>query len=130
MGHDLPQGSTQVGLDGLTVDRRHPLVDADEAELPVHQAQARIRFAWQNLSLKYTHLYTGKTTGINANPPAFQLGNVHLQYLRKRKSGSYLIFFQINNLWDLDYQVIERRPMPGIHYQMGINFTLNKNQQK
>ena len=97
---------------------------------PVHQAQARIRFDWQNLSLKYTHLYTGKTTGINANPPAFQLGNVHLQYVRKRKSGSYLIFFQINNLWDLDYQVIERRPMPGILYQMGINFTLNKNQQK
>ncbi|MDW3648546.1 MAG: TonB-dependent receptor [Bacteroidia bacterium] len=97
---------------------------------PVHQAQARVSFAWKSFSLRYTHLYTGKTTGINENPPSFQLGNVHLQFLRKRKSGNYLIFFQINNIWDLDYQVIERRPMPGIHYQMGINFTLNKNQSK
>ncbi|MEL6254942.1 MAG: TonB-dependent receptor [Bacteroidota bacterium] len=97
---------------------------------PIHQAQARISLDWRNLGVRYTHLYTGKTTGINANPPAFQLGNVHLQYLRKRKSGNYLIFFQINNLWDVDYQVLERRPMPGIHYQLGINFTLNKNQSK
>ncbi|MEM8887245.1 MAG: TonB-dependent receptor, partial [Bacteroidota bacterium] len=125
LGYDYILSTTQAAVEVP----RMPL-GSQLLYTPIHQAQARISLGWRNLSLRYTHLYTGKTTGINENPPAFQLGNVHLQYLRNRKSGSYLIFFQINNLWDVDYQVIERRPMPGIHYQLGINFTLNKNQSK
>jgi iron complex outermembrane receptor protein len=32
--------------------------------------------------------------------------------------------FQVGNLWDSNYQMVQNRPMPGRHFNFNLNFYL------
>ncbi len=93
---------------------------------PVHQVSAQIGYAYNKLMLNYQHLFTGVNQGINEVIPSYHLGNVRGSYVMKLKNTHLNYFVQIQNVWNKNYVVIERRPMPGINFQLGINFTLYK----
>jgi iron complex outermembrane receptor protein len=96
---------------------------------PGQLAFASISVTWSGLSVSYRHNYTGEARGVNELIPEFQTADVRLQYSGKEKQGESNIgasfFFDIMNLYDTDYFVIDRRPMPGINFQAGIRITCN-----
>ncbi|MEL6719025.1 MAG: hypothetical protein AAFP82_09945, partial [Bacteroidota bacterium] len=67
------------------------------------------------------------TLGINENLFAYQIGNAHLQYELQKGKYQGQLFLNINNLWNTDYFIIERRPMPGRHYSIGAKILFIKN---
>ena len=78
------------------------------------------------LSLSYHHVYTGTVRGSNDRIPEFDTANIRCQYRGKPSGASAMtasFFFDINNLYNADYLVLDRRPMPGINFQAGIRIT-------
>ncbi len=96
---------------------------------PIHQAFGSISTTFKNFSCAYQHTFNGATNGINDILNPYQVGNVRLQYLGGIKDFSGTLFFNINNIWDANYLVVERRPMPGIHFETGLNLIFEKNKK-
>lgn len=96
---------------------------------PEQLAFASLKAIWRGLSISYRHSYTGEARGVNELIPEFQTADVRLQYSGKAKQDHSKVgasfFFDIMNLYDADYFVIDRRPMPGINLQAGIRVTYN-----
>lgn len=97
---------------------------------PRHQAFASIEATWRAFSLNYQHRLVGSSQGINASIPAFHTGDLFLSWKWNRRNIGGQTFLQINNLNNQQYQVIERRPMPGIHFLGGIKLTIHKSIHK
>ena len=93
---------------------------------PKVQATTKFKLGWKNLNVAYDHSFTSYARGVNENVDSYLVANASLNYSFKNKKSRNDIFFRINNIWDTDYFVIERRPIPGIHYQAGINFNFYK----
>ena len=93
---------------------------------PKVQATTKFRIGWKNLNLLYDHSFTSYSRGVNESVDSYLVANASLNYSFKNKKSRNDIFFRVNNIWDTDYYVIERRPLPGIHYQAGINFNFYK----
>ncbi|MFN7117054.1 MAG: TonB-dependent receptor plug domain-containing protein [Saprospiraceae bacterium] len=92
--------------------------------VPEHQAFGRIAFHWKKLNLAYQHQYTGAVFTRSDNLaalPAYQLGFLNMRYGYAVQSFTGNIFLQINNLGNAEYRVIERRRMPGRHFQAGVS---------
>jgi vitamin B12 transporter len=93
---------------------------------PVHQTNVTISFSRQSFSFFYHHQLVGKTKGINEDVGAFHIGNIRLLYRLNNKNLNVDFFTYVNNIWDADYVVVERRPMPGIHFLSGFQISINK----
>lgn len=91
--------------------------------VPEQQAFGRLAVNWHTLQLSYQHQYTDPVFIRSDNQaflPSYQLGYLQARYGHLLKKIKANIFLQINNLWDKEYRVIERRRMPGRSYQLGI----------
>ncbi len=93
---------------------------------PVHQISATFSMSFLKFSFMYHHQLTGKTKGINEDVDTFLVGNFRLFYQIKNKNGKAGFFMNCNNIWDADYVVVERRPMPGIHFMTGVQISFEK----
>ena len=92
---------------------------------PLHQAFGRIAFQWRGLEAEYNHQYTGPVSGINVSElPGYNLGFFSLAYGFELKRWAPRFFLEINNAWNTEYQVVERRPMPGPYGRIGIQILL------
>lgn len=109
----------------LTLNRPDLAAGAQLIYTPIHQAFASMQIKWKNASVYYRHRYTGPTQGINESIPGFQLGQLRAQYRLYTSIASPQFFFEVHNLWNADYVVVERRPMPGRYFRTGIRFKLN-----
>jgi vitamin B12 transporter len=77
----------------------------------------------------YWHRYVSKVRAVNVEQlPAYHIGSAMLQYHINGKKWSARLFFQAENIWNVNYRIIERRPMPGRHYRIGLRGTLNTQQ--
>lgn len=96
---------------------------------PEEMAFASARVVYGGLSMSYRHSFTGAARGTNESIPEFQTADVRLQYSGKAKQSNSKVsasfFFDIMNVYDADYFVIDRRPMPGINVQAGIRISYN-----
>ena len=90
------------------------------------QAFTKLILSWKKFHATYDHSFTSFARGVNEGIDHYLIGNASLRYSFKNKISHIHIFFRVNNIWDTNYFVIERRPMPGIHYQVGINFNFYK----
>ena len=123
LGYDYTHSTNQIALE-------NPRIAAGEQLLytPIHQGFGNLQLSWQSLQVNYHHRFVGASQGINDPLAAFDIGRVNLQYhLSEEKAESHL-FFQVNNIWDRTYLVVERRPMPGINYQFGIKLSFYNKQ--
>ena len=93
---------------------------------PKMQINNFLSFQYQDWSISYQHYFIGETFGVNEKIEAYNVGDIKLahQYHRKKMSGS--IFLAVNNIYNKNYVVIERRPSPGINFQTGININFNQ----
>ncbi len=88
--------------------------------VPKHKAFGLLELDWKNIGIYYRHTLTSSISTILEPLDGYQVGylGVDYEWIRNRFSG--LLFFQIDNLWDKNYRVVERRPMPGRHFRLGL----------
>ncbi len=124
-GYDHIRSTNQVDLAAPQMNAGEQLIYT-----PIHQAFSTFSLDWKSWHLAYQHRYTGTIDGINEPVAAFQIGNIRLQYTIDKSSYRGTIFLNSNNIWNTDYMVVERRPMPGTNYQIGLNIYVNKKQKR
>lgn len=95
--------------------------------VPVHKLNTNASLNWKSIDLSYQQIFTDEVQGFNETVSSFSIGNLQLKYKRLIKNTNAEFFFNINNVWDTEYFIIERRPMPGRNYQIGLNITIIKN---
>ena len=120
-GYDFIRSTNQVALTNPRIAKGAQLIYT-----PKHQAFVSCSIGWKSLNAIYQHRYTGTSKGINDVLTDYQVANLRLEYTKTFGQYGGSIFFNINNIWNTNYLVIERRPMPGSHYQIGFNFLFKK----
>ena len=120
-GYDYIKSTNQVAMD---LPKRE--VGQQLIYVPKHQAFGRIKLNWKNFDISYQRSFIGKSRGQYGDIESYFVANTRLQYLAISKKAKSILFFNINNIWNTNYIVIERRPMPGFNYQIGINFLFQK----
>lgn len=89
--------------------------------VPKNQAFGKIEIAYKNFEINYRHQFTGEVSTPNFSTlDNYHTGNFTAAFTPNFGHRSGRIFFSINNIWDVNYRVIEYRPMPGRHFQIGI----------
>jgi len=116
-GYDYIRSTNEVALE-------QPRLAAGEllAYTPEHQGFARLEWAWRQLRLSYQHRWVGQVRTLNKNwlsgyGLGYGEGRYALDWQKWRLEG----FARVDNLWNADYRILERRPMPGRNFQIGIN---------
>ncbi len=101
---------------------RNPVINEGEQIFytPLHQAVANIAWERPKYRINYTHRYQSGVTSIIDPLDGFHLGSVSASY----KLKNIRLFLEVDNLWNANYRVIERRAMPGRNFNIGINLEL------
>jgi iron complex outermembrane receptor protein len=118
-GYDYTRAINQTAL-------QRPLMKAGQqlAYTPVHQAFVSILAEYKRWKMSYQQRYTGAVSTLTEPLPAYLPAFAQLDY-RIDKYG-LTTFIQINNVWNADYQAVERRPMPGRHWLFGCRLRLDR----
>lgn len=101
--------------------------------VPQQQSQSGLHWQYRHFSLRYSQQLTGFVFLNNSNSaflPAFTTGQVQLQQQVHWKAQQFLLFFQLRNIWDVRYQVVSSRPMPGRHFRLGLSWQFSSTQKK
>ena len=122
------QLSYNYNLATYEFDLRNPSIEFGEQVFytPIHQVTANINYSHRNFRVNYAHRYQSGVTTIVDPLDGFHLGNVSMEYKMKNVN----VFLNVNNIWNTTYRVIERRPMPGRNYSIGVNFKLLNTSKK
>ena len=93
---------------------------------PIHMWSLSTELNYKNLALNLSNQYVGKSQGINQDIEAYFITNlfIGLEIASTKKRTETDLFIRCNNLWNNNYRVIERRPMPGRNIELGINYTI------
>ncbi len=91
---------------------------------PIYSGNAKIEFEYKNFILSYNHNYTGYryTSTDNSeylNP--YDLGSFYVSLKKQLKNFNTSIYFQINNFWNKNYQIISYRAMPEMNFNLGVS---------
>ncbi len=95
---------------------------------PMYSGLGKISLSYQRFGFTYRHNYVGYRYTSTDNTQflaPFDLGSVMLTYRFPVKQLKSNVFFQINNLWNEQYQVLRNRAMPRIHFNTGISIQFN-----
>lgn len=89
---------------------------------PRFNGQGNIGFQVRDLYFNYNHTYTSArfiTVDESQYLDAYQTGNAYLSYSFSIKKYRFRLYAQCNNVWDVHYQVVNQRPMPGRNWLAG-----------
>lgn len=93
--------------------------------IPMHQANASYQLNFSNWLLSYTVVFTGeRNTSLNEHEfygfalPAYTLHHLSISKSWKNFSAD----FQLNNIFDKDYQAIRWRAMPGRNFAIALSY--------
>ncbi len=113
LGYDYVRSTVKESKDAV-------LVGKQLIYTPEHQGFTSIFLKWKSLAFQYNHTYTDRVLLQVRNPrylESYQLGFASLSYDWQIQKVKGNIIAKINNCWDTDYRVIDRRPMPGRNYE-------------
>ena len=133
------RGKTRIALTLLTnyvLAENQKATSADDASVgkqliytPIYSGMAKVSVNYKQFMAFYRHNYTGyryTSTDHSQYLAPFDLGAVHVAYRFAHKPFSGRVFFEVNNLWNEQYQVLSNRPMPGINFQVGISIRFHQ----
>jgi vitamin B12 transporter len=80
---------------------------------PEHQFFGKLGINWRQLNMNYYHSFTSATLGVNENLAAYDLANFQFGYDWKLGDLKGNLLFNIQNIWNTNYYIVERRPMAG-----------------
>ena len=92
--------------------------------VPVENFSSQLSFAQSAWSFYYAHHWFGPSPGINEDVKGADVGSAGLSFNIPGKSFGLTFLFQADNVWNVPYRIIERRPMPGRSYEAGLKLTL------
>jgi len=92
--------------------------------VPRHQANARIAFSYDPLTLAYYHNWQSQRFTLPDNSEALPGQSVGDLELRVRFNTQWSAQGSIRNLWNIDYQSVLNRPMPGRHWMIQVFYTM------
>ncbi len=90
--------------------------------VPVHQAAAELSLQWRRFQTILFQRYTSEVAGLNEPVPAFCIGSLRMQYYWRKTGWQVGVFAHLENAWNAEYFIVERRPMPGRHYRAGLQW--------
>lgn len=93
---------------------------------PKHQGGAGISFITKKFKLDYSQQWIGSVNTFQEPLDGFMLGSLRGRYNSEIVKQPLEIFGRIENLWNTSYRIIERRPMPGRHFRLGLLFKFSK----
>jgi vitamin B12 transporter len=96
--------------------------------VPFWKNYARLLLSYKKFTFSYIHQITGAryTSSDNTSSiPAFQTADIMAKYFFRYRSATFSLFGAGRNIWNEQYEIIEWRPMPGRHFEIGINFYYN-----
>ncbi|MDZ4747875.1 MAG: TonB-dependent receptor [Saprospiraceae bacterium] len=90
--------------------------------VPVENILAGIRIENAQWSGYYYHHWFGSSTGINEDVRAGNTGSASLNFNFLQRKLKWSLYLQADNVWNVPYRIIERRPMPGRSFMGGVRF--------
>jgi iron complex outermembrane receptor protein len=105
-----------------------PRIKAGEQLIYVPKAKVfgSLSLIYQRFLLSYRFLYNSSVNGVNEGIPSFKTGDVLVQYHLPIKHFGIKAYLNADNIWDESYRIIERRPMPGRNFSIGLTFSYVK----
>lgn len=124
-GYDFIRSTNQKSLGIPKIKAGQQLI-----YVPEHQGFTSLSIRVGAFGISYRHQFTGSVRTELGELPSFHTGESELNYKLKIGQLPARTFLQINNIWDANFRVVERRPMPGRSFQLGlsISFLESKNQ--
>ncbi|HJW29967.1 MAG TPA: TonB-dependent receptor, partial [Saprospiraceae bacterium] len=92
--------------------------------VPVENVSGQVKCAFHEWSAYYRHYWYGDSPGINEKVHGANIGAAGIGYTIERPKWQVDILFHSDNIWDVPYRLIERRPMPGRSYNLGLHVRL------
>ncbi len=93
---------------------------------PKHQGGAGISFITKKFRLDYSQQWIGSVSTFTEPLEGFMLGTFMSRYNSQIAEQPLEVFGRIENFWNASYRIIERRPMPGRHFRLGLLFQFSK----
>ncbi len=96
--------------------------------VPKHIANVNFSVSRSRWSLFYQQLFNDKIFTTESNSPnfivdSFFVSNIGINYkLLQNKKQNLGIGIKVNNLLNTDYEIVQNRPMPGVNYNLNINY--------
>lgn len=110
------------------IDENDQAVDKQLPYTPQHQLNATFKIKQEAFSAFVSTCYVGERSITADNPrlmPSYQLFNLGLGYSKLQLGNVQIpVSFQVNNLFNTDYQVLYLRAMPGRSYQFNLSILL------
>jgi len=91
--------------------------------VPVENFQAGVKILHKHWSGHYYHHWYGDSPGINEDVKAGNIGTAGLNYQFGGGKLKCTLYLQADNVWNVPYRLIERRPMPGRSFMAGVKCT-------
>lgn len=87
--------------------------------VPFHKANLNFGYSFKALELVYQHLFNGEVDIIGGQLEGYNVGNLGLAYhYQLSKKFNTILQFNINNLFNKNYENVALRPMPNRNYQL------------
>lgn len=121
LGYDYIRSTNRISLETPSIEAGQQLIYT-----PIHQASGTLGISTKYGSISYRHRYVSDFRGPNDQLESHHLGYFQLNGNFKLGQNKGSFFFKIENIWNENYRVVERRPMPGRQFNLGINFQFKK----
>jgi len=115
LGHNWVRSTNEVAITQPNIPAHQQLFYT-----PEHQVFGKLQLSFWELYMTYYHNYTSATLGVNEDLAAYHLGNLQFSIYWELGDLQGDLLFNINNIWNTDYFIVERRPMAGRHFNFSV----------
>ncbi len=94
---------------------------------PIYNFNGGLLIQYKKISVQYRQNYIGYTYTSSDHSnylPPYSVGNLSFQYAKEYTKINTNYFFQITNIWNENYQVVQNRPMPLQQFYIGIQLSI------
>ena len=125
--------SKKFGMQGVSIagsygysDSKNETTQKQLIYVPYHKLTAAVSYQYDRLSLHYQYLFTGAVFTQSDNNPYkiiqwYNVSNGIVGY-DLGKSKNYQLGFKVLNLWNVQYESVENRPLPGRNFNLYLIF--------
>jgi len=127
-GHWLFTAQTGIDLTWSTFGTDIPEFQIEKGDqlfyVPVENISGTLKATFRGFHMYYQHHWFGQSPGINETVQAANVGSAGIGYSWLRQKYGLDLLLQVDNVWDVPYRMIERRPMPGRGFELGLKLSI------